>query len=243
MKFKVINLLLIIFCFLTTSINAQKNVETQNLLWLRYNLKLNINTNYQIRQELEERTFWFPWRQHQFASRTLLDRRLGNGWNTAIGFTYLEQALPQNPTIKNFKNTTELRPQIEIAYNQIVSSQLSLNHRYWTDFRFFEQTDGSFDYSNIRTRYKLELSYKPTNRITLRTFDEIQINVGSKIVNNIFDQNRYGGSIQYMPKENFGFELEYLNSFQQHPSGVDFYNRNIIRLTFHQTLNLKNSKS
>ena len=95
MKFKVINLLLIIFCFLTTPINAQKNVETQNLLWLRYNLKLKINTNYQIRQDLEERTFWFPWRQHQFASRTLLDRRLGNGWNTAIAFTYLEQALPK----------------------------------------------------------------------------------------------------------------------------------------------------
>ena len=46
-----------------------------------------------------------------------------------------------------------------------------------------------------------------------------------------------------LPKDNFGFELGYFNLFQQRPSGVHFYNRNIIRLTFHQTLNLKNSKS
>lgn len=243
MKFKIITPILIIFCFLITPLNAQKNIETQNFLWLRYNLKLKINTNYQIRQEIEERIFWFPSRQHQFVSRTLLDRKLGNGWSGAIGFTYLEQALPQSSSIKNFKNNTEVRPQIEIANNQKISSTFSLNHRYWTDFRFFEQPDGSFDYGNIRTRYKLELNYKATNQLTLKAFDEILLNVGNKIVNNIFDQNRYGTGIQYMPKENFGFELGYLNSFQQRASGVDFYNRNIIRLTFHQSFNLKSPKN
>jgi len=68
--------LLILLSFLSTSLFAQKNTTTQELLWSRYYLKLKINDLYQIRQEIEERTYWFPWRQHQFVSRTFVERKL-----------------------------------------------------------------------------------------------------------------------------------------------------------------------
>lgn len=239
---RVTGIIIFLFCLHATNLVAQKNVDTQHLLWTRYYLKIKLNDNYLINQELEERTYWFPWRQHQFFFRTLLERTLGKGWNAGIGFAYFEQSLPQDPTIKDYSNQSELRPQLELAYKQPISEEFILHHRYWSDFRFFEQPNGSFKYGNNRTRYKLELRYAPTEKLTLKAFDEIHINIGGQIVQNTFDQNRYGASVQYMPIENFGFELGYINWFQQRISGMDFYNRHIVRLTIHHTIDFKKSR-
>jgi len=231
--------LLILLSFLSTSLFAQKNTTTQELLWSRYYLKLKINDLYQIRQEIEERTYWFPWRQHQFVSRTFVERKLGKGWNSGLGFTYFLQSLPHDPEISDYTNQLELRPQLELAYKQNLTEKVILHHRYWGEFRFFEKTNGSFEFGNTRLRYKIELRYSPISNITIKVFDEIHLNIGEKIIQNVFDQNRYGASIQYMQLQNFGFELGYFNWFQQRRSGVDFYNRHIVRFTIHHTLNLK----
>lgn len=233
----------LLFGLFSTGVKAQKSVETQHLLWTRYYIKLKLNDNYQIRQEIEERTYWFPWRQHQFVTRTFAERKLGKGWNAGLGFTYFLQSLPHDPEITISENRTELRPQLEIAYKQTISEKLTLHHRYWSEFRFFEQSNGSFQFGNNRTRYKLEIRYSPIEKLTLKAFDEIHINIGKKIVQNVFDQNRYGASIQYMPIENLGFELGYFNWFQERKSGVDFYNRHIVRFTIHHTINFKKSKN
>lgn len=219
--------------------NAQKNVDTQQLLWTRYSLKLKFNDRYQLRQEVEERTYWFPWRQHQFSFRTHLERKLGKGWQTALGFTYFLQALPQDPTISIFETRTELRPQLELGYKQSLSEKISLHHRYWSEFRFFEQDNGSFDYGNIRARYKIEIQYSPIANLTLKAFDEIHLNIGGEIIQNVFDQNRIGASVQYMPFKTLGFELGYFNWYQQRSSGVDFFNRHIVRFTIHHSIDLK----
>ncbi|MBC8769324.1 DUF2490 domain-containing protein [Arenibacter sp. BSSL-BM3] len=221
---------------------SQKNVESQQLLWTRYNLKININDTYSLKQELEERTYWFPWRQHQFISRTQLDRKLGKGWNAGIGVASFLQSLPHDPEIPIAETKSELRPMLEIGYWSPISKKIGLHHRYWSEFRFFEQTNGSFDFANNRTRYKLELRYAATPQINFKAFDEILLNIGGEIVQNVFDQNRYGASIQYMPFDKLGFEVGYINWFQQQKSGVDLYNRHIIRLTIHQNINLKSHK-
>lgn len=172
----------LLFRLFSATIQAQKNVETQQ----RYSLKLKLNDHYQLRQEIEERAYWFPWRQHQFVSRTAAERKLGKGWNAAVGFTYFLQALPHDPQIKDLTNQLELRPQLEIAYQQNISEKVILDHRYWSEFRFFEQPNGSFEYSNNRTRYKIEIRYSPIDQITFRAFNEIHLNIGSKIVQNIY---------------------------------------------------------
>ena len=231
---------LVLLCTLSNfSLIAQKNVVKQHLLWTGYNLKIKFNDTYQIRQEVEERAYWFPWRQHQFMTRTFFDRKIGKGWSAAVGFAYFRQSLPHDPSIAITSNVSELRPLIELANRQIISKKLYIQHRYWSEFRFFEQTDGSFDYTNNRSRYKIELGYSPIEQLTLKAFNEIHLNFGKKIGFNVFDQNRYGASIQYMPLKTFGFELGYINWFQQRPSGIDFYNRHILRFTVHQTINIK----
>lgn len=237
------NYSIIFIAVLISSIGySQKNIDHQSLLWTRYQLKLKIDEHWSASQELEERTYWFPWRQHQFVSRTMAQYQLGKGWNVGAGFAYFRQALPQDAH-KNVSYTQpEVRPQFELGYKQQLSIKFNLQHRYWTEFRFFKPENEDFQFGNYRMRYKLELQYVPTDKITLKAYDEIFINFGKNIVYNTFDQNRIGASIQYMPLNNLGFELGYINWFQQRPSGVDYFERNIIRLTIHQTIDLNKSK-
>lgn len=227
---------------LSVSATAQKNIEKQDLLWTRYALKVKIDDNWMIRQELDNRTYWFPWRKHQFVTRTLVERKLGKGWSTAGGFAYFNHSLPNDPLMEVSTNQSELRPHMELAYRQDISNKVSVSHRYWSEFRFMEQPNGAFNMENIRSRYKLELRYQPLEKVSVQLYDEIFINIGGKIVQNVFDQNRYGASLQYSPFKGLGFELGYLNWFQQQKSGIDFYDRHIIRFTIHQQINLHNSK-
>jgi hypothetical protein len=234
---------IVLFTWASLSATAQKNVATQHLLWTGYFLKLKLNDTYQLRQELDERNFLFSWRQHQFVSRTFMERKLGKGWSTGIGFTYLVQSLPQDPDVISYTNRKELRPQLEIVYKQSISEKFTIHHRYWSEFRFFEQADKSFVYGNNRFRYRLEARWTPAKKITLKVFDEMMLNLGKRITQNIFDQNRYGASIQYMPLQNFGIELGYINLFQQRKSGVDFYHLHIARFAVHHTISCKKIRS
>ncbi len=238
-SYKHIILTLFLLSIAITNLHSQKNIQTQQLLWTRYNLKIYINESYALRQELEERTYWFPWRQHQFVSRTLLERKLGKDWNGGIGITSFLQSLPHDPEIQIIETKSELRPMLEFGYWSPITKKIGLHHRYWSEFRFFEQANRSFNFANNRTRFKLELRYAATPKINFKAFDEILLNIGGEVVQNVFEQNRYGASIQYMPFDKLGFEVGYINWFQQQKSGVDFYNRHIIRLTIHQNMNLK----
>ena len=235
-------LIIIIISFISNKGISQKKTEDQNLLWLRYQLKLSLNPDWQVTQEIEERTYWFPWRQHQFLTRTMLNYKLGKGWSAGAGFAYFEQSLPQNPSEKDHYSLTELRPQLEISYKQNLSEKFELSHRYWSEFRIMEQEDGKFKYTHNRSRYKLEIGYLPIKQIKLKAFEEIMFNIGSDITYNVFDQNRLGLGFQYMPFRNLGFELGYINWFQQRSSGDEFYNRNIIRFTILHSIDLKNKE-
>lgn len=230
-----------VFFFVPNTVVSQKNIDHQNLLWTRYTLKLKIDNHWYVNQEIEERTYWFPWRQHQFVLRTLVQYQLGNGWNVGAGLTYFQQSLPQDPKREIDYTQPEIRPNLEIAYRQTLSEKFSLQHRYWTEFRYIKPKNEDLQFGNMRMRYKLELQYLVKSNLTLKIYDEIFVNFGNNIVHNVFDQNRIGGSIQYMPTKHFGFELGYINWYQQRPTGIDFYNRNIVRFTIHQNLTLKKS--
>ena len=68
-------------------------------------------------------------------------------------------------------------------------------------------------------------------------------NVGKKIVKNTFDQNRIYLAVNYKLNASYAFELGYMNWFQQQKSGVDFYNRDILRLSIIHSIDLKKKKN
>ncbi|MGJ8592663.1 MAG: DUF2490 domain-containing protein [Aquaticitalea sp.] len=228
--------------WLSTIGYSQKNVDHQSLLWTRYQLKLKFNPHWSASQQFEERTYWFPWRQHQFLSRTTAHYQLSKDWTIGTGVAYFRQALPQDAHKDINYTQPEVRPHLEIAYTHELVQDFNLNHRFGTELRYFKQENEDLRFGNYRLRYKLELQYQLKKQITLKAYDEVFVNFGKTIDNNTFDQNRVGAGIQYMPQKNFGFELGYINWYQKRASGIDFYERNIVRLTIHHTLDLYTSK-
>lgn len=106
----------LIFVLFSTNASAQKNVDTQHLLRTHYYLKLKIDENYQLRQEIEEGVYWLPCLQYQFLFRTFAERKPERGRNVGIRFTYFLQSLPHDAEITSFINQLDLRPQLEVAY-------------------------------------------------------------------------------------------------------------------------------
>ena len=229
---------IILFTVFCTLVYGQKQVIYQKQIWYKYYLKIPLGEQWQIRQEIDDRDYTDPARQSQFVCRTHLQRNLGKGWSTALGFAYFVHSLPPDPDIRDFTNQSELRPSVELVNLHSLGNKFLLNHRYWTEFRFFEQPDHTFSFNNIRVRYKLELGYAVSTKFSLLVYDELCINLGNKITYNVLDQNRIGAAIMYLPVKNIGFELMYINWFQQLPSGNSFFHRDIIRLALHQTLSV-----
>lgn len=238
MRFK---LLLILFA-LSFSNYAQKNITNQELFWGRMMFRYSGFNHWGFRQEVEDRVFVSPFRQHHLLIRSHVSKKIDENWSAALGFTYFVQSLPNNPYIKNYTNNIELRPQVELVYKcRIKESKFYFQHRNWFEFRYFQQNDNSFKYGNLRYRYLFEMNYEISEKWKLKVFDEIFLNVGKNIVYNVFDHNRIGLGFDYKFNEKLSTELLYLNWFQQESNGVNFYNRDIIRGTVF--INLKKSKS
>lgn len=64
--------------------------------------------------------------------------------------------------------------------------------------------------------------------------DELMVNVGKKVVNNYFDQNRFFMGFGYQFTKGLNAHLGYLNVFLERPTGTDFVNSHAVRLfVFH----------
>ena len=62
--------------------------------------------------------------------------------------------------------------------------------------------------------------------------DELYINFGKNIVNNYFDQNRVFLGAGYMVNRNDNLVVGYMNIFQQQPTGNQYKQLNVIRLSY-----------
>lgn len=235
--------LFLLWCFyFCAPVFGQKNVTTQELLWVTYKIDLPLNEKYTIKQLIQERTYHSPWRQHQFVTTTAFDIQIGNGLSGNAAFTYFIQTLPHDPNISDVDNRTELRPQIELNYKNSLFDKVSLSQRFRMEFRIFEQNDGSFKYQNGRFRYRLKLTYPLTQKLKVAVHNEIHLNVGSNIVQNVFDQNRAGFGFNYALRKDLNFGIDYINWFQQRSSGVDFFNRHIVRISVGHTVQLRRKR-
>ena len=237
----------LIFIFFSTFLFGQKNVENQQLLWYGYYNKLQINQNWVLKSEVQERHFYQPLVQHQLVFRTNLDRRILDDINVSLGFVVFLQS-PNDPESESTLMVPELRT--DFGFNAKKKYKyFNVNQRFKVEARFFHQTEnnelvGGYQFSNFRMRYQLGLDIplikkQDAEKLILKIKDEVMFNFGKNIVKNVFDQNRIYISLNYPMNKNLAFEAGYLNWFQQRPSGTDFYNRDIIRFSVFHTINLK----
>jgi hypothetical protein len=216
----------------------RKKQTSQKQVWYAYINTLELNNKWFIVSEIQERRFILPDKQHQFLTRAHLHYKFKNDWDGAIGFAYSLQS-PNNPVSTSNLIIPEFRPHIEFN-NKQVGEKLSFSHNYRAEWRFFRNTENNHlasGYWNVlRLRYKFGADYivwksiKKKN-LKLKTSDEILINAGKAIVNNVFDQNRFFIGLNYQFHPKLAIEAGYMNLFQQKTTGFEFYNRNIARFT------------
>lgn len=230
----------IFFCLLIIpffSIGQNKTIY-QNLDFLRYQLTFNLDKNYTIRFEAEERQFFFIKRESQFILRESLERTIGKKFRIGESFTFGKSFNPQDPDATVVSVVNECRPAVYILYTHPFSKKINLQQRLQQDIRFIETSNNCYAYTNMRSRYLIELNYLIDKHFSARLFNEILFNSQQNKPVCAFEQNRIGASIQISLHKNWSVEIGYIKWLQQFSQGKNYYDRNIVRLTLNQRINL-----
>jgi len=240
---------LICFVIQVNILVAQKNITQQNLLWYVAFEQVNINQNWNWITEIQERIYINPTAQSQFLIRTHIHRNITNGFESSLGFCYFLQD-NNDPYSTDKLTVPELRPHFELSQKQKFR-YFSIENRFRTEFRFLHRVTASkkdlamgYIFGNYRFRYQLQFiiplfKLKDNQYFKLKCSDEIFFNAGKLITKNIFDQNRISIALNIDILPNLSFDLGYVNWYQQRTSGIDFFNRNILRCAIYHKINLQ----
>jgi Protein of unknown function (DUF2490) len=233
----------ILFCFTAYS-QTEKNIDHQNLLWTRYYNILTLNHKWALHSEFDNRIFLHPVEQNLFLLRMHGRYKINENVDVGAGVSYFSVAT-QAPEQTFHFDIPEYRIQQDISWKQNFG-KITLSHRFQIEERFFHNAhkDGLLAGTTFfwRFRYRLLGEYSFWNKenqyLKAIVYDELMFNGGKNVVKNTFDQNRIYAAFQYGVSKNVALELGYLKSFQQRASGVDYFDRDIIRFTFFHKITL-----
>lgn len=241
-----INTLFFLFLGCTFSYaQTEKNVDHQSLLWTRYYNLLTINNKWSVHSEFDNRIFIHPVKENLYEFRVQGRYKINDNLDVGAGFAHFSVAT-QDPEITNDFNVPEYRGQQDIIWKQDIGN-ITLIQRFQVEERFFHNAnkEGLLPRTTFywRFRYRIQGEHtfwkKENQFLKALLSDEIMINAGENVVKNTFDQNRIYAALQYGVNKNIALELGYLNSFQQRASGIDYFDRDIIRFTFFHKIKLK----
>lgn len=242
---KIIRILFLLLGGFVSQAQTEKNVDHQSIVWTRYYNQLTITDKWSLHTEFDNRVFLKPVEQNLFVIRVQGRYKINDKLETGAGFAYFSVST-QDPEATFDFQVPEYRGQQDISwketFNEIgLNQRLQLEERYVHNASKTELLPGTIFFWRIRYRLQVDYSlWKKENRnLKAVVSDEILFNFGKNIIKNHFDQNRIYTALNYAFNKNIAVELGYLNSFQKRSSGVDFYNRDIIRFSFIHKMKLK----
>ena len=242
MKFLRIFLFLLFFCQFSMA-QSKKNIEQQTLTWIRYYNILPITEKWSIHSEFDNRSFVNPIHENLWVLRIQGRYRANQNVDLGGGFAYFS-VNTQTPLVDPDFSIPEYRGQQDITFINDIA-KITFHHRFQLEERFIQKADktellNDFSFS-FRFRYRLQSTFtlweKEKRNLKGVISDEILFNYGKDNKKNTFDQNRIYAALRYNFNPNIGLELGYLKSFQRRASGVDFYDRDIIRFTVYHRIN------
>jgi opacity protein-like surface antigen len=245
---KTIKIFCLLLVCLTSKAQTEKNVDHQSLLWTRYYNQLTLNNKWSIHTEFDNRIFMNPVEENLYVIRLQGRYKINTNLEVGGGFAYFSVAT-QDPDVSFDFKIPEYRAQQDIVYKQDFG-RFTLNQRFQVEERFIHNANKQELISGTtyfwRFRYRLQGEYscwkKENQYLKAIVHDELMINGGDNVVKNTFDQNRIYAALQYGINKNIALELGYLYSFQQRASGVDYFDRDIIRFSFYHKINLQKKK-
>ena len=234
-------LLFFLLTNMTLMAQSEKNIDNQSILWTRYYNQLLLNEKLSLHTEFDNRLFIQPLQENLFVIRIQGRYKINNHLETGAGFAYFSVDT-QVPEINPDYNTPEYRCQQDLTWKSNVN-KVTLIQRFQVEERFIRNASKEELLSGTtffwRFRYRLQGDYtfwkKEKQLLKAVVSDEIMFNFGEKIIKNTFDQNRIYAAIHYGLNSNLALELGYLNSLQRRVNGIDYFNRDIIRVSiFHK---------
>ena len=239
---------LLLFTLIAALATAQttKKVDYQSIVWTCYYNQLQLSEKWFLHSEIDNRVFTKPIQQNVYLLRVQGRYKINSHLETGVGFAHFS-VTTQIPEISPDFRIPEYRGQQDLTW-RISGNKTVLNQRFQVEERFIHNanslgllTGTTFSW---RFRYRLQGDYtfwkKENQAIKAILSDEIMFNAGKSNRKNAFDQNRIYAAIHFQASNHFSYELGYLNSYQRRPSGVDFFDRDIIRLSVFHRLNWKN---
>ena len=241
-------LFLFLGCFVSHA-QTEKNVDHQSILWTRYYNQLTINKKWAIHSEFDNRLFLKPVTENLFAIRVQGRYKINDNLETGAGFAYFSVST-QDPELNPDFKIPEYRGQQDITWKQNIG-KITFQNRAQVEERFIHNAnkvslvDGTT--FSWRFRYRLQADFiiwkKENHYLKGVISDEVMFNAGKTITKNTFDQNRIYTALQYGINPDIALELGYLNSYQRRASGVDYFNRDIIRFSIYHKMKLKNKNA
>lgn len=226
-------------------LQAQKKTDQQTLTWIRYYNIFPLTEKWSIHSELDNRSFVNPIHENLFVVRVQGRYRANKTIDLGGGFAYFN-VNTQDPRIDPNFSVPEYRGQQDITLINDIA-KITFHNRFQIEERFMQKasrTELLDDFSfSWRFRYRLQSTFtlweKDKRNLKGTISDEILLNYGKDNKRNTFDQNRIYAALRYHFNPNIGLELGYMKSFQRRASGVDFYDRDIIRFTVYHKINRK----
>ena len=223
---------------------TEKKINHQSLLWTRYCNQLTLNDKWAVHSELDNRLFVKPLTPNLFVIRVQARHKITEQIELGAGFAYFSVAT-QEPEIQMEFNVPEYRGQQDVTLKHSIG-KINFSHRYQLEERFIHKADklglveGSIFYLRFRYRIQGDCNLWKSDKQYLKAIvsNEIMINGGNKIIKNTFDQNRIYAGLQFGMNAALAAELGYLNSFQQRANGVDYFSRDIVRISFYHKLKI-----
>ena len=242
---KIIRILFLLLGGFVSQAQTEKNVDHQNIVWTRYYNQLTLTDKWSLHTEFDNRVFLKPVEQNLFVIRAQGRYKINDKLETGAGFAYFSVSTQDPDTTFDFQ-VPEYRGQQDITWKETFD-ETGLNQRLQLEERFVHNASktgllpGTTFFWRIRYRLQAEYTFwkKENRNLKAIVADEILFNFGKNIIKNNFDQNRIYAALNYAFNKNIAVELGYLNSFQKRSSGVDFYNRDIIRFSFIHKMKLK----
>jgi hypothetical protein len=246
------NALKIMFVFLAlgVSMNLQaqgKIVNNSNQQWIQYYEEVNFSSPWSLSADAGFRRRDLFSITTQYIARIDLGYQLNSEMKLTAGFANL------GSYTSNKLSKLEFRPYEELMIKHKYSV-IKIQHRLRIEECFFqEEEDGKIIPAttfNFRFRYRLmfnipilKLSAKhPDHKLSLNAGDEIFLNAGHTIVNNIFDQNRILVGPAWQINKFFTITLTYNNQFAATKSSGTYNHTDVFWLGIKHKFSVKNHK-
>lgn len=239
--------LVLILGIISSFASAQniKKTDQQTLTWIRYYNIFPLSEKWAIHSEIDNRSFVNPIHQNLFVIRAQGRYRASKLIDLGSGFAFFN-VNTQNPNVDPDYSVPEYRAQQDITLINDIA-KITFHNRFQLEERFIQKADktallNDFSFS-FRFRYRVQSTFdlwkKESRSIKGTISDEVMFNFGKDNKRNTFDQNRLYAALRYHFTPNIGLELGYIKNFQRRLSGVDFYDRDIIRFTLYHRIDRK----